>query len=137
MFIKNYFRFRVEEKMDQPELYSTSNDLQKSGTVQVLENYVRLMRWKKSGREKILDVGCGSGDVTMDILLPFLPKDFDKLVGCDSSEEMVNYANKKYSSSRVDFVKLDISSEKIPDDLEEEFDHIFSFYCMHWIQDQL
>lgn len=123
-------------KMNQAYLYAKANGVQKSDATYVLENYFRLVRWKKDGEESILDIGCGTGDVTMDILQPLLPKNYGKLVGADVSENMVDFANSHYKQKKVSFITMDVATKELPVDMEEEFHHIFSFYCLHWIQDQ-
>ncbi|KAF2903031.1 hypothetical protein ILUMI_03149 [Ignelater luminosus] len=122
--------------MNQAFLYSKYNGLQKNDATFVLKNYFRLVQWKKDGNDAILDIGCGAGDVTNDLLLPFLPKNFGKLVGVDLSEDMVEFARTRYKSSKISFEQMNIEAEDIPVDFEEAFDHVFSFYCLHWIQDQ-
>lgn len=122
--------------MNDAKLYVKSNILQKRDASFVLENYFRLIQFKKDGGDTVLDVGCGSGDVTVEILKPYLPENFGKLVGSDFDEKMVEYANNNYKTKKTKFLTLDIASKEPPVDLEENFDHIFSFYCLHWIQDQ-
>lgn len=50
---------------------------------------------------------------------------------------MVEYANEKYSNARLQFKVLDFSTKDIEDVFPEKpFSKLFSFYCLHWIQDQ-
>ncbi|XP_017772157.1 PREDICTED: juvenile hormone acid O-methyltransferase-like [Nicrophorus vespilloides] len=120
--------------MNKPTLYSKYHGLQTTDANYVLDNYIRLIKWK--GQDNALDVGCGSGQVTTNILLPLLPQDFKKLVGLDISPEMVKHAKSQNENPKVDFIASDISSIDIKNDICEEFDHIFSFYCLHWVQNQ-
>lgn len=122
--------------MDQVTLYSESHELQKSDACYVLENYFRLVKWGVDVESMVLDVGCGDGDVTMDLLLPMLPKSFKRLVATDISEDMINFAKSRCKQPRVCFTKLDICAKQIPAFYEEGFHHIFSFYCLHWVQNQ-
>ncbi|XP_075534940.1 juvenile hormone acid O-methyltransferase-like [Dermacentor variabilis] len=85
---------------------------------------------------QILDIGCGTGDYTRDFLLPCcLP--CDRLVGIDSSIEMIEYAKRHSAHEKIEYELLDIG-----DDLTEfisrrgPFDRVFSFYCLHWVRDQ-
>lgn len=58
-------------------------------------------------------------------------------VGCDISEAMIMYAQKKYGNNQFSFKQLDISNSNIWMNWEEGiFDKIFSFYCLHWVTDQ-
>ncbi|KAG5887595.1 hypothetical protein JTB14_025754 [Gonioctena quinquepunctata] len=60
--------------------------------------------------------------------------DFNELVGCDISEEMLESARKNFQHPRVSFILMDISTKNLPSELENRFDHIFSFFCFHWVQ---
>lgn len=122
--------------MDQVVLYSQSHDLQKTDASYILEKYFRLVRWDKEEESVVLDVGCGDGDVTTHLLLPILPKNLKKLVATDVSENMLDFARIKCKNSKVSFHQLDIGTKQIPNYFEENFDHIFSFYCLHWVQNQ-
>jgi juvenile hormone acid methyltransferase len=47
---------------------------------------------------------------------------------------MVQFArNRSHTSPKVDFVCLDIASDRISQEFDQHFDHIFSFYCLNWI----
>lgn len=120
--------------MNQAILYSKYNALQKTDVNFVLENYLRLINWREN--DAILDVGCGSGDVTTKLLLPRIPCAFKKLVGVDLSEEMVRFAASQNTHPNVSFCQMNIERKDIPETLEESFQHIFSFYALHWIQEQ-
>lgn len=122
--------------MDQVTVYSAAHQLQKSDATFVLDNYFRLVKWDPDERCTILDVGCGDGDVTLELLVPRLPKNFKNLIATDVLGEMINFAKLKCRNSKVSFDRFDISADNVPVDYEKRFDHIFSFYCLHWIQNQ-
>ncbi|KAI4463017.1 methyltransferase [Holotrichia oblita] len=122
--------------MNEAPLYSQNNILQRHDALHVLKHYAKLVKWKYDVEERVLDVGCGDGNVTADILLPFLPENVEKIVGIDISNEMVEFANKYHSNEKVKFIQGDISAKELIDEVDEEFDHIFSFFCLHWIQNQ-
>lgn len=119
--------------MNNAELYHKSNTLQKRDAQQCLEEYGGKIKWKNSDR--IVDIGCGDGGVTTDILKRFIPSDFEKLVGCDISERMVQFANELHGDERTVFTVVDIGGA-LPAELRFGFDHVFSFYTLHWINDQ-
>lgn len=121
--------------MNNASLYSTSNSLQKNDAIYVIENYFHLLKW--GNNENILDVGSGDGGVTLELLLPKLPNNFNQLVGTDLCEEMVTFAKKQAAhNSKINFLKMDIGSVEVSVDFYEYFNHIFSFYCLHWVADQ-
>lgn len=86
----------------------------------------------------MLDAGCRTGDVTYDSILPILPPNFKRLVDVDISEKMLDYARKNQTHPKLSFEHFDLNLEleKQPLSSSAPFDHIFSFYCLHWIQNQ-
>lgn len=87
---------------------------------------------KFNGSENILDIGCGDGKLTAEIA-KLVPK--GNVVGIDKSPSMVSFANANYGdpySPNLSFKIMDAT--QLP--FQEEFDHIVSFTCMHWIKDQ-
>lgn len=123
--------------MENGALYQRSNGVQRRDAKQVLDEFSHLFQWRSDGKDLVLDIGCGSGDVTVDYILPILPLKFSRLVGADLSDGMLRYARENYGQyTKLSFEKLDIG---IPIDLRafpEPFDHITSFYCLHWIENQ-
>lgn len=65
--------------MECPELYVKGNDMQRRGAKDILSKYIEKMIWTTD--ETILDIGCGPGDVTNDILQPLLKNKINHLVG--------------------------------------------------------
>lgn len=124
--------------MHKAALYQRSNGLQRRDAKQAIDEFSHVFQWREDGCDSILDIGCGSADVTIDYLLPILPENFERLVGVDISEDMVNFARQQYPNPRISFDKFDLNSdvEKQPFNATEPFDHITSFYCLHWIQNQ-
>ncbi|KAF5285757.1 hypothetical protein FQR65_LT13057 [Abscondita terminalis] len=59
-----------------------------------------------------------------------------KLVGVDVCEEVIEYARNNYGpDSKIDFRQLDITTKAIPQNLQNEFDLVTSFYCLQVIAD--
>lgn len=87
---------------------------------------------------RLLDIGTGSGDVLVDYVAPVFAGTPCHLLGTDISEEMVKFAREQYASvENLEFDRLDILD--IRNFLErhrQPFDHVVSFYCLHWVQDQ-
>lgn len=73
--------------------------------------------------ERILDLGCGTGHLTSGIA-----KAGARVVGVDSSEEMVRAARKAYPD--IDFRMGDARAL----DFRSEFDAVFSNAALHWIR---
>ncbi|XP_077286864.1 juvenile hormone acid O-methyltransferase-like [Arctopsyche grandis] len=116
-------------------LYHKANSLQRRDATDVLDKYLHLVQWRKDGKDVVLDVGCGEGDVTINILLKRLPIDFHSLTGGDLSVEMVDYAKNIYATDKINFALMNIVAEPKPEHINK-YDHLFSFNCLHWVQDQ-
>jgi trans-aconitate methyltransferase len=82
-------------------------------------NLVGLLAPKEG--ERILDVGCGSGQLTNQIA------QVAQVVGIDSSPQMVADARSKYPS--IDFYVMDAANFSF----NEPFDAIFSNATLHWV----
>lgn len=120
--------------MNKAKLYQRSNELQRVDTKLVLEEYAPFIKW--NGHDNVMDAGCGTGDVTIDFLLPEMPASYNKLIGTDISEQMIRFAKETYSQMpRVAFERLDISGN-VDSKFLSYFDHVTSFFCLHWVQNQ-
>ncbi|XP_054266459.1 juvenile hormone acid O-methyltransferase-like [Macrosteles quadrilineatus] len=104
---------------------------------QVLKDNQHLFQWEPE--ERILDAGCGPGDMTSCVILPWLPQDFQLLLGADVSPAVIEHALKHNASEKVKFEVLDIAVD-ISMFLQKQessagFNKIFSFYVMQWLRD--
>lgn len=118
--------------MEDPKEYAKINEMTCRDTKVTLEK--GLIKWKDVDA-RVLDIGCGDGNVTANILQTYLPANFKKLVGCDKNIESIKHAQAHYGSENVHFMALDVE-EKIPNELKGSFDHIFSSYAFNWIRKQ-
>ncbi|XP_043465124.1 juvenile hormone acid O-methyltransferase-like [Leptopilina heterotoma] len=84
----------------------------------------------------MMDIGCGPGNNTKNLILPKVSKDA-VMVGLDISEKMVKCARTLNADEkeRLSFEQLDIETNDFPVEYNERFDHGFSFFCLHWIAD--
>jgi trans-aconitate methyltransferase len=74
--------------------------------------------------ERILDIGCGTGQLTADIA-----GSGARVTGLDSSPDMIEQARRNYPD--IPFVLGDAASFSFP----EQFDAIFSNAALHWVPD--
>ncbi|MCL9683880.1 methyltransferase domain-containing protein [Legionella maioricensis] len=82
-------------------------------------------RFKVKPRGTVLDIGCGDGQYTS--MLANTVK-HGQILGIDSSEEMIRYANLHWARKNLSFEVHNIEEfECAP-----IFDFILSFWCLHW-----
>ncbi|CAH1184056.1 unnamed protein product [Phyllotreta striolata] len=120
--------------MNRPQLYAKFSDLQKTDNSFVLDNYLETGGWGDG--ESICDIGCGDGTFSVEGLAPRLPDNFERLIACDVSEKMLDFARDKYPLPKFEFVEFDVSADDVPDEFRNAFHHVFSFYTMHWVRRQ-
>jgi trans-aconitate 2-methyltransferase len=80
------------------------------------------------GTEAVLDVGCGDGKITADFAQA-LPQ--GRVLGTDSSGEMVEYAARHYRADNLAFAAIDARALEF----DGEFDLVFSNATLHWVDD--
>lgn len=108
-----------------PADYAKNSDAQLKWARSLTKN-LNLAEYKS-----ILDVGCGDGKITADFAAS-LPQ--SRIVGVDSSPEMIAYAAEKYPPSHypnLTFACVDARSL----DFNQEFDLIFSNATLHWVNE--
>jgi trans-aconitate 2-methyltransferase len=107
-----------------PDVYNRNNKLQYDFALKMLNKY------KFRGNESVLDVGSGSGNITVEIAKQ-VPQ--GQVIGLDSSQEMTNYAQNQYQYC----ANLSFVCARAEDfDFKEKFDLITSFTVFHWIEAQ-
>ncbi|MDA3817549.1 MAG: class I SAM-dependent methyltransferase [Prolixibacteraceae bacterium] len=99
-----------------PDLYDNKHDF----VFKFGEEIVQLLNPQKN--ETILDIGCGTGDLTKKIA-----ELCGKVTGIDNSSEMIQTALKKYPE--ISFIHADAKDYQF----DNKFDAIFSNAVLHWI----
>jgi trans-aconitate methyltransferase len=99
-----------------PGLYDKKHDF----VFRFGEEIVSLLNPRKD--EVILDIGCGTGDLTKKI-----SDGCKQVIGLDNSQEMIQTARKKYPE--IAFIHADARNYQI----DKKFDAIFSNAVLHWI----
>ncbi|CAB3223298.1 unnamed protein product [Arctia plantaginis] len=125
--------YKMSFGMNKPELYNASNELQRKAVLMCLKEYSHKIKWNKI-EDTGIDLGCGDGSVSV-LVKNFAPYSYKMFVACDINEEMINFASKRYVDENISFRVLDIGGE-IPENMKGAFNHVFSFYALHWVKDQ-
>jgi len=144
ILIKEIFQFKFIleifsrfQEMNYPKLYhDMCHGITAKEVTKALSEYINSMSWKTG--DLVLDVGCGPGSVTMQVLMPCLPADFGLLIGADLSADMIQYASNNYTHSKLKFTQFDLVKdiENTSQLQPSSFDKIFCFFCLHWIPEK-
>ncbi|KAK0179618.1 hypothetical protein PV327_005356 [Microctonus hyperodae] len=115
----------------EPHNYVGAHDLQRRDASDIVEEFADVFA---AMHGTCIDIGCGPGTITNDIILTKLPKDAN-IIGADISNSMVEKARKIYKNEkRLKFFQLDIETDSLPISEMEKYDSAVSFYCLHWCQ---
>lgn len=79
--------------------------------------------------DKVLDLGCGTGSMTVEIAAK-VPRGF--VIGLDISETMLNFAREHYQASNIIYMEGD--ARGLP--FAEQFDKIIAFLSLNWVSEQ-
>lgn len=121
----------IIKNMDQPLAYVRTVLQTRQDGLNYLQQLKDSMSWTRE--EQVLDIGCGPGNFTLEVLLPFLPPDAT-LIGCDISKVMIDFAKSSFNHPRLSFKEMDIESTEIWKSWKREsFSKIFSFTVFHWL----
>ncbi|KAH7951644.1 hypothetical protein HPB52_011040 [Rhipicephalus sanguineus] len=87
---------------------------------------------------RFIDIGCGTGNFTINYLLPRCSSQCQELLGVDNSPEMLEYARIHHSHENIRYEHLDIVEGDVDKFVTQHglFARVFSFYLMHWITDR-
>lgn len=100
------------------------------GKYNMIQNRVaqKLVDELKGTPKRILDLGCGSGNIAAKITWPY-----EKFVGVDFSREMLELHPK---SEKIECRLGDFNEDKLFEELvKEEYDHVFSASSLQWAED--
>lgn len=119
---REYDKFAKEyhEHLLNPERNKWHKHVEKPYLLKLLKDKIK--------NKTVLDLGCGSGIFTKD-LLKFKPK---KLIGLDLSEGLINIAKREYPS--IEFYQGDAKKTNFG---KQEFDLIFSSLMVHYFDNLL
>lgn len=115
--------------------WNASEYAQRSGLQAAMAEEV-LALLNLTGRERVLDVGCGDGKTTAEIATR-LPQ--GEVVGVDASQDMITFATTHFGPAAGPQARPNLrfavaDARRLP--FREEFDLVVSFNALHWVPEQ-
>lgn len=108
-------------------------DYEKNSTAQERAALAILSKLDLEGDEHILDIGCGDGKIALR-MASMVPR--GRVLGIDSSKEMVSFARNRIPSSTYANLIFEIG-DALNLNYHNQFDLVTSFACLHWVKDHL
>jgi trans-aconitate 2-methyltransferase len=113
----------------------TEWDAQAYNRVSALQQWLAeksLLELRLDGDERVLDLGCGDGKVTLEIARR-LPR--GSVMGVDASHAMIAFAARTFPAATHPNLAFRVAdAAQLP--FADHFDLIVSFNCLHWVRDQ-
>ena len=94
-------------------------------TIQRKMNDVFLANINLLATDAVLDIGCGDGSYTHKIATQLAG---GHIIGIDEEASMIEHAIKQWQADNIAFKQMDCHQLNF----SEKFDHIVSFWCLHW-----
>lgn len=95
--------------MYNPEQFEQMSQSSAKSTAAAFEKIRHLIKFKSGNLDTILDLGCGPGNVLVEVILPPFKGMFGCCYGTDLSEKMVEFSKQKYADRRdLKFLQMDL-----------------------------
>ncbi|KAG0417617.1 hypothetical protein HPB47_005467 [Ixodes persulcatus] len=119
-----------------PVQYAEGHSFQSASNSMTLHLFQPCFTRVPDANQQFLDIGCGTGDFTLQGLLPRC-QPCRRIVAVDSSQMMIQHAQEKFAHPQITYDFLDIR-EDVSEFIKKygQFDRVYSFYVLHWAKDQ-
>lgn len=90
--------------------YSSHRSMQTYEAELFLSTTVQHMDWSHPEEDVVMDIGCGSGDSSRDLIFPRICR-VKKLIAVDIIPEMIEFAQKNTTHDRIEYHVADIENK--------------------------
>lgn len=122
--------------MHEPEFYENNNNGVGNAAAAALRKMGNRIKWRPDRKDTILDLGCGTGNVLIEVILPAFDGKYSMCYGVDISNTMIEFATEKYANREdVRFLTMDMNKVDIFGEKFGPVDHVISSFALHWLTD--
>ncbi|GIY61604.1 methyltransf_25 domain-containing protein [Caerostris darwini] len=91
---------------------------------------------RTTAKQVVLDVGCGPGMGTKELMLPLVQEHLEKFYAFDVSPVMIEIAKQKNSDKNIEYFVADMEDWKQLERWEGRITTLMSIHCFNWVRDQ-
>lgn len=129
ILLQFFLAFSLVLTLNADEGLKNPNDYQKNSDLQYKWAMESLAVFPFESNDKILDLGCGTGSVTVEIAAK-APSGI--IIGLDISKKALDFARENYFASNIIYMEGD--GRNLP--FKEQFDKVVALLSLNWIQEQ-
>ncbi|GBN21992.1 hypothetical protein AVEN_161370-1 [Araneus ventricosus] len=92
--------------------------------------------WGKSDSDEVvLDVGCGPGGTTKNLILPLFSSS-SRIFAVDAMPDMIALAKKHNSTPQIEYSVANFEDWSVLERWKNQITKLVSILCFHWLKDQ-
>ncbi|XP_055942285.1 juvenile hormone acid O-methyltransferase-like isoform X1 [Argiope bruennichi] len=123
------------KKVLDPELYSAKRTPLDHVKYFISEKLRQLGWGQTEEKEVVLDVGCGPGGNTLQLILPLFPQ-AEKIFAIDFLPNMIEFARIHNCHPLIEYNAADIENWSMVQQWKGQISKIISIHCVQWLKDK-
>ncbi|GBN01448.1 Juvenile hormone acid O-methyltransferase [Araneus ventricosus] len=122
-------------KVLDPELYSEKRTPLDSVKYFISEKLPHLGWGQTKEKEVVLDVGCGPGGNTFQLILPLFPQ-AEKIFAIDLMPNMIEFARIHNNHPLIEYTVADIENRSTVEQWKGQISKLTAIHCIQWLKDK-